>query len=80
MGCKHGLDPVLLWLWRKPADVALIRLLAWELPCAHEWGPKKDREKKRMRTPILNVYCVFATGYFSTLIYIYHPTQPSQEA
>ena len=25
-------DPVLLWLWRRLAAVAPIRLLAWELP------------------------------------------------
>ena len=27
-------DPTLLWLWRKPAAVALIRPPAWELPYA----------------------------------------------
>ena len=27
-------DPVLLWLWCRLAAVALIRLLAWELPYA----------------------------------------------
>ena len=30
--CRHGLEPVLLWLWRKPAAVALIHPLALELP------------------------------------------------
>ena len=25
-------DPVLLWLWRRPAAAALIGPLAWELP------------------------------------------------
>ena len=27
-------DPALLWLWRRPAAVALIQPLAWELPHA----------------------------------------------
>ena len=27
-------DPALLWLWCRPAAVALIRRLAWELPNA----------------------------------------------
>ena len=34
VGCRHGLDPVLLWVWCRPADVALIHPLAWELPYA----------------------------------------------
>ena len=32
IGRRHGLDPVLLWLWHRPADVALVGPLAWELP------------------------------------------------
>ena len=32
VGCRHGSDPVLLWLWRRLAAAALIQLLAWELP------------------------------------------------
>ena len=39
VGHKHGSDPALLWLWCRPAAVAPIRLLAWELlfgiPTAH---------------------------------------------
>ena len=31
---RRGLDPALLWLWRRPAATALIRPLAWELPYA----------------------------------------------
>ena len=34
VGCRHGLDPVLLWLWGRPAAVALIRPLTGELPYA----------------------------------------------
>ena len=32
----------LLWLWGRPATVAPISLLAWELPYAS--GPKKQKE------------------------------------
>ena len=31
---RHGSDPVLLWLWYRPAAVALILPLAWEPPYA----------------------------------------------
>ena len=31
-GRRCGLDPVLLWLWHRPAATALIRPLAWEAP------------------------------------------------
>ena len=34
MGHSLGWDPMLLWLWRRPPAVALIRLLAWEPPYA----------------------------------------------
>ena len=30
VGCRHGSDPVLLWLWRRLAAVAPIQPLAWE--------------------------------------------------
>ena len=31
---RHGSDPTLLWLWRRPAAVSPIRPLAWEFPYA----------------------------------------------
>ena len=34
VGCRHGSDLALLWLWRRPAAVAPIQPLAWELPYA----------------------------------------------
>ena len=34
VGCIHGSDLALLWLWHRPAAVALIQALAWELTCA----------------------------------------------
>ena len=32
--CRCGSDPMLLWPWHRPAAVALLRPLAWELPYA----------------------------------------------
>ena len=34
VGSRHGLDPTLLWLWRRPAAIGPIRPLAWEPPHA----------------------------------------------
>ena len=34
VGRRCGLDRMLLWLWHRPAAVALIQSLAWELPYA----------------------------------------------
>ena len=32
VGCRRGLDHVLLWLWCRPVATAQIRPLAWEPP------------------------------------------------
>jgi len=34
VGHRRGLDPELLWLWRRLVATALIRPLAWEPPYA----------------------------------------------
>ena len=34
VGCRHGSDPALLWLWLRLVATAPIRPLAWEPPCA----------------------------------------------
>ena len=34
VGCRHGLDPELLWLWCRPVATAPIQPLAWQLPYA----------------------------------------------
>ena len=38
---------MLLWLWCRPATVALIQPLAWELPYAMDAAPKKGKKKKK---------------------------------
>ena len=34
VGCRHGSDPLLLWLWHRLAAIAPILPLAWEPPYA----------------------------------------------
>ena len=34
IGHRCGMDPVFLWLWCRPAAIAPIRPLSWELPYA----------------------------------------------
>ena len=45
VGCRRGLDLALLWLWRRPASVALIGHLAWEPPYASGATVKKQKTK-----------------------------------
>ena len=49
VGHRRGLDPVLLWLWYRPAAAALIQPLVWELPYATGAALKRQREKKKKR-------------------------------
>ena len=45
VGRRHGPDIALLWLWRRPADTALIRPLAWEPPYAVGAAQKGQKTK-----------------------------------
>ena len=51
VGCRRGLDPMLLRLWFRPVATALIRPLAWEYPCAMGVA-QKDKKKYRMQEEI----------------------------
>ena len=42
-GCRCGLEPVLLWLWCRPAAAALIRPLAWEAQYATDVALKSKK-------------------------------------
>ena len=44
-GC--GLDPMLLWLWRRPAAVAPTGPLAWEPPYAAGVALKRKEKKEK---------------------------------
>ena len=45
VSCRCSLDPVLLWLWCRPAAVALIRPLAMEHPYAVGAALKRLKKK-----------------------------------
>ena len=55
VGRKHGSDPTLLWLWCRPAIIALIQPLAWEPPCAMGVALKKKRVKEKINVLSSNV-------------------------
>ena len=47
VGHRRGSDPAFLWLWCRPAAVARIQPLAWELPCATGMALKSKKERKK---------------------------------
>ena len=47
VGCNHGSDLVLLWLWYRPAATAPIQLLAWEPSHAMCAALKRQEKKKK---------------------------------
>ena len=49
VGRRRGSDPTLLWLWCRPAAVALIQPVAWELPYAALKSQKKKKKKKKKK-------------------------------
>ena len=46
VGHRHGSDLALLWLWHRPAAIAPIRPLPWELPYATPVALKNKKEKR----------------------------------
>ena len=46
VGHRCGSDPTLLWLWHRPAAVALIRPLAWEHPYTASMALKRQKQKQ----------------------------------
>uniref|UniRef100_A0A8D0MEW7 Methanethiol oxidase n=1 Tax=Sus scrofa TaxID=9823 RepID=A0A8D0MEW7_PIG len=48
VGGRRGSDPVLLWLWRRPAATAPIRPLAWEPPYASGAALKRQKTKRNV--------------------------------
>ena len=47
IGRRCGLDPEMLWLWRRPAATVLIRPLAWEPP--YDMGVALEKTKKEKK-------------------------------
>ena len=53
VGCRHGWDPTLLWLWCRPAAVALTGPLAWEPPYAAGAALKsKNKQANKKKKPM----------------------------
>ena len=52
VGCRHGSDAALLWLWHRPVVVAPIRPLAWEFPYTEgtALNKRKENKTKELRT------------------------------
>ena len=53
IGCRCGSDLALLWLWYRPAAVALIQLLAWEPPNAMVVTLKNKSKKTKPQPPVV---------------------------
>ena len=47
VGRRGGSDPLLLWLWRRPAVTAPIGPLAWEPPYASGVALEKEKRQKK---------------------------------
>ena len=66
VGLKCSSDPKLLWLWHRPAAIAPIQPLAWELPCAAGAALKskklKLKKKKVHRWHFLINKCIKLEG------------------
>ena len=65
VGCRGGSDPKLLRLWCRPAAIALIRPLAWELPCAS--GKAIKRKKKLVFDNLVYHVCSYFFLFFLEL-------------
>ena len=58
VGHRGGLDPMLLWLRRKPAATALIRPLAWDPPYAADVAQKRQKKKKKKKKKERKEFCL----------------------
>ena len=68
IGCKHGLDLVLLWLWCRLAAATLILPLAWEFP--YDAGVALKRKKKFFNKKIFYDLYIFLDEMLNSLIWI----------
>ena len=56
VGCRHGLDPAVLWRWCRPTATAPIGPPAWEPPHAVgvALGKAKRQKKKKKKEEVVN--------------------------
>ena len=66
VGHRRGLDPALLWLWRRLEATAPIRPLAWEPPYAV--GVALKRKKKKNHRFMWNTYFVQGQGRYRSRV------------
>ena len=57
VGRRRGLDPVLLWLWHRPAAMALIQPLAWEPPYAMGMAQKNRKKTTKKEIGVFRIVC-----------------------
>ena len=74
VGCRLGLDPSLLWLWRRPVATPPIRPLAWEpsyaVTAAQEMAKRqKKKKKKRLLYTKAKIYVHIKIIYKLTNVY-----------
>ena len=60
VGCRQGSDPALLWLWYRPADIALIIHLSWAILYAADAVLKK--RKKNLKRTIMGEFPLWLSG------------------
>ena len=69
VGCRHGSDLALLWLWHRAAATAPIRPLSWEPSDAMGAALKDKRPKKKKKKLIrsLKRYLLHGLCFMSSL-------------
>ena len=60
---RHGSDPTLLWLWRRPAAAAPIRPQVWEPPYAT--GVALEKTKNNNKKLFFEVTFIITTSMFN---------------
>ena len=66
VGRRHGSDLALLWLWCRPAAVALIEPLAWDPPYATDAALKSRKKKKKDEARLQKHQSTTMTGRFKS--------------
>ena len=54
VGCRHGSDPALLWLWSRLVATAPIKPLAWEPPYAAAAALEQPKRQKNLKLKLKN--------------------------
>ena len=69
VGHRGGLDPELLWLWRRLAATATNRPLAWEPSHAVDVALKDKRKNKKKIIPLFNLMLQKLIGQNESLLH-----------